>query len=801
MALPEPLPVDRLYRTCDPEQLDFETTAELDPLEAPPGQERALEALELGARMRAPGFNLFVMGPDGAGKNAMVQRLLHERAAQEPTPSDWCYLYNFDESTQPRLLRLPPGQGLRLRHDLEQLIEELRSTIPSTFESDEYQSRLQELQQQLNRRQREAFEALQQEAEQYDVTLLQTPSGFTFAPVKDGEVIDPEKFQQLPEDERRRYQQAIEHLQERLQGVVQQIPKWRKEIQHQVRRLNEEMILLAVGQRIQELRQRYGELPVAATHLDAIRNDIIENVDAFRSGEQEHMEYILNRYRANLIIAREPDEGAPVVYEDMPTHQRLVGRTEHHVHQGALLTDFTLIRPGSMHLANGGYLIIDAQKILTQPLAWPSLKRTLSAGEVRIESLEQVHGFWTTVTLEPEPMPLRTKVVLLGDRMLYYLLAAYDPDFPELFKIEADLEDDLPRDDANQALYARMIATVAARQQLRPLSRGAVARVIEHSSRMADDSERLAAGGRAINDLLEEANHYAGDAQAETIERTHIEQALAAQERRASRLRDRSLEVIRRGTVVIPTQGRRTASVNGLSVLQLGEFAFGRPTRITATARPGRGQLVDIEREAKLGGKIHSKGVMILSRYLASRFAADRELSLSASIAFEQSYGGVDGDSASVAELCVLLSAIGELPIDHGIAVTGSINQLGEVQAVGGVNEKIEGFFEVCRQQELTGAQGVALPATNVPHLMLRREVREAVERSQFHIYPLHHVDDALELLTGYPAGTAGEDGSFPAGSANRAVADRLARFAETRRRDADEHHGTGAPEEEDRDE
>lgn len=791
MAAPDPLSLERLYRVCDPEQLGFRTTEELSAMDRPPGQERALEAMDLGASMRASGFNLFVMGPEGDGKLEMVHRLLAERAAREATPSDWCYLNNFEEPTRPRLLRLPPGQGARWRHDLEQLIEELRSTIPATFESDEYQNRLQELQQQLNRRQREAFEAIQKEAEQYDVTLLQTPSGFSFAPVKEGEVIEPEQFQQLPEEERRRYQEAIEFLQERLQAVVKQIPKWRKEIQEQVRKLNEEMTLLAVGQRIQELRQRYGELPLAAAHLDAVRNDIIEHVDAFRSGEQDHVEYILGRYRANLLLAHDPADGAPVVYEDMPTHQRLVGRTEHHVHQGALLTDFNLIRPGSLHQANGGYLIVDAHRILTQPLAWPSLKRTLSAGEVRIESLEQVHGFWTTVTLEPEPMPLRTKVVLLGDRMVYYLLSAYDPDFPELFKVEADLEDDLPRDAETQQLYARMLATLVRQRRLRHLDRFAAARVIEHGSRMADDSERLAAGARAITDLLQEADHYATGDGAEIIGQDHIERALAAQERRAGRIRDRSQETIERGTLVIHTEGHHTASVNGLSVLQLGDFGFGRPTRITATARPGRGQLVDIEREAKLGGKIHSKGVMILSRFLASRFAPEGDLSLSASLAFEQSYGGIDGDSASVAELCALFSAIGRVPLDHGIAVTGSVNQLGEVQAVGGVNEKIEGFFEVCRRRGLTGRQGVALPASNVVHLMLRQEVRDAVAAGQFHIYPLSHVDEALELLTGRPAGVWDDAGAYPQGSVNRAVADRLEAFARSQRRrgggDADE--------------
>lgn len=784
MPKPQPLDEDRLYRTCDPTGLGFATTSELEPIEQPPGQDRALEALELGTEINRQGFNIFVLGPDGSGKLHMARRLIQSRANAQPPPADWCYLNNFDDSSAPKLLCLPPGKGEQWQNDLDELIEELRNTIPATFESDEYQNRLQELQQQLNRRQREAFEAIQKEAEEHGATLLQTTSGFTIAPIKDGEVMEPEEFKQLPERERKQIQQHIEYLQEKLEQVAQQAPKWRKEIQEQVHKLNEEMTLLAIGHRIQQLHKRYADdSPVAAAHIEAIRDDIIENIESFKPQDnQDSMEAVINRYRANLIVSHHPDNGAPVIYEDLPNHQRLVGRTEHHVYQGALLSDFNLIRPGSLHQANGGYLIVDAHKLLSQPYAWQSLKRALFAKEVRIESLEQVHGLWSTVTLEPEPMPLHTKVVLLGDRMIYYLLLAYDPDFPELFKIEADIEDDLPRDTNSEQLYARLIATFAAQFQLRALSSEAVARIIEHASRVAEDNLRLETGGRNLADLLQEADHYAEqDDAAQLIERHHIERTLAAQEARAARLRDRSKEMIARGTLVIDTAGRQIACVNGLSVLQLGNISFGRPTRITATARPGKGQLIDIEREAKLGGNLHSKGVMILSRYLAQRFAADSDLSLSASIAFEQSYSGVDGDSASVAELCVLLSAIGEVALRQDIAVTGSINQLGEVQAVGGVNEKIEGFFDICQQAGLTGSQGVALPAANIDNLMLAERVREAVAAQQFHIFALHHIDEAMHLLTDMQVSEQDSDGNWSSGSVYALVAARLERFTQSR--------------------
>ena len=779
MPSPEPLPLNALYRACDPAELGFETTAELELMERPPGQQRALDAIHLGATVRRPGFNFFVMGPRGADTLDITRRYLEGLARAEAPPWDWCYLYNFDDPDQPRLLRLPAGKGQRWRVDLEQLIDEMRTSVPATFESEEYQNRLQELQQQHNRRHRQVFEKMQQEAEKSSVALLTTPTGFAFAPMnEDGEVIEPDVFQKLPEEERKRFQQVIERLQTQLQELFQQFPQWQKETRQEIRQLNEEMTLLAIGRPIEELRERYAELTVAVAHLDAVRGDLVSNFEVFRSGQKDRVEQLLHRYRANLLVHSEANHGAPVIYEDMPTHQRLVGRIEYLVHHGALVTDFTQIRPGALHRANGGYLLVDVRKLLTQAFAWETLKRSLFAAEIRPESLEKTYGFWTTASPEPEPVPLNIKIVLFGDRRLYYLLAAHDPEFTDLFKVEADLEDDLPWDAEVRELYARMIATIVTREALRPLDCTAVARLIEHASRMAADSERLSAKARELADLTAEASHYAEQAHAGCVDVDHIEKALEAQEYRASRVRERSCDMVRRGIQVIVTEGLRVGSVNGLSILQLGDYAFGQPTRITATARPGRGQVVDIEREAKLGGRVHTKGVMILARFLGSRYAPEDELSLSASLAFEQSYGRIDGDSASVAELCALISAISRVPLYQGIAVTGSVNQHGEVQAVGGVNEKIEGFFDVCRTAGLDGNQGVALPAANVPHLMLHRDVRDAVAAGRFHLYPLRHVDDALALLTGMDPGDRDGDGNWPEGILNRAVADRLAALA-----------------------
>ncbi|MGO1233673.1 MAG: Lon protease family protein, partial [Marinobacter sp.] len=612
-----------------------------------------------------------------------------------------------------------------------------------------------------------------------NIAMLATQSGFTFAPMRNGEVIEPDEYKNFSDDEKELIESKVEDLQKKLQQAIQQVPRLRKEVQQRIHELNEEMVQLTLGGPIGELREKWAHVPAVVEHLDAVREDVVEHAEAFQDNENGPPSGLLNRYRVNLLVDNADTRGAPVVYEDLPNHQHLTGQIEHRAHQGNLYTDFTLIRAGSLHRANGGYLIVDARRILTQPMAWESLKRILFSGEIRIESLERLYGLATTVSQQPEPIPLSVKVVLLGDRMLYYLLSHYDPDFLDLFKVEADFEDDLDRDDESYSLYARMIATMARSADIRPLDKSAVARLIEHASRLASDQKKLTAHDRVLKDLLSESDHWADQAGSDRIEAVHVQQAIDEREYRASRIRERSLEQIQRGVVMIATEGSQVGQVNGLSVLQLGATRFGQPTRITATARPGKGQVADIEREAKLGGPIHSKAVMILSRFLANRYAPMGDLSLSASLAFEQSYGGVEGDSASVAETCVLLSAITGVALKQSLAVTGSMNQHGEVQAVGGVNEKIEGFFNVCKQSGEINGQGALLPASNVEHLMLNEAVREAVRSGRFSIYPVTHIDQAIELMTGMTAGEPDSNGDFPKDSFNRLVADRLAAFAE----------------------
>ncbi|HKJ88522.1 MAG TPA: ATP-binding protein, partial [Gammaproteobacteria bacterium] len=537
MPGPQPLPAQSLYQRCDPSDLSFRTTADLEDLEQIIGQDRALDALHFGAGIRNDGFNLFVLGPNGLGKHTVVHRFLEQRASGEPVPPDRCYVHNFEQSDRPLLLELPPGKGARLRDDLDQLVDEVRTAIPATFESDEHQGRIHEIQQEFNQRQEEAFQRVQQEAEERSITLLQTPSGFTFAPVRKGEVLDPEEFQKLGEGERRQIEDDISHLQERLQWVLRQIPKWRKESQEKAREGNREMADFAVGHLIEGLKDDYEGHPDVQAHLDAIKQDVIDHVNTFRGASQpgqegeEDGDYegILRRYRANVLVDNGGLRGAPVVYEDLPTHQHLVGRVEHRAQQGALFTDFQLIREGALHRANGGYLILDMRKLLMQPFAWESLKRALYAGEIRIESLEQIYSFLSTVSLEPVPVPLSIKVVLLGDRFLYYLLSAYDPDFRELFKVQADFEEDFERSRENNDLYARLIATLARREELNPLDRTGVARVIEHGSRLVEDRERLSLHAGDLADLLREADFWAREAGQEVVRAEDVQTAIDKQ--------------------------------------------------------------------------------------------------------------------------------------------------------------------------------------------------------------------------------------------------------------------------------
>ncbi|MGW8143155.1 MAG: Lon protease family protein [Anaerolineales bacterium] len=720
-------------------------------------------------------------------------------AHAEATPSDWCYVHNFDQDHKPRAIQLPAGMGSKFQSDMDQFGEELFTALSAAFESDEYRTRRRMVESEIEERQEAAFEELQTKASKNNFTLLRTPAGLVFAPVKDGEVIPPDEFNKLPNETRQEMEEKSQSLQKDLQVLLQQIPVWQRELRSNIRELNHEITEVAVSSILGELKSSYSDYQQVLEYLNAVQKDVVDNAFRFLETEEDRekstegtppssrvtrgspADYLMRRYKVNLFVDNHDLEGAPVIVDENPTYQNLIGRVEHMARLGALLTDFTLIKPGTLHKANGGYLILDARKVLIQPYAWEALKRTLETQQVRIESPGEMLGMLSTVSLEPEPIPLDVKVALLGDRMLYYLLSQSDPEFSELFKVQADFAEEVPRTAENQELYARMIATLAQRKEIKPLDREAVARVIEHCARVVGDSQRLTIQVNQIADLLIEADYFARDDGNNYIHATDVQKAIEARIYRADRIRERYQENILRETIMISTEGSKVGQINGLSVIQLGDFSFGFPTRITASIRQGKGDVIDIEREVELSGPIHSKGVMILAGFLGQRFGSETPLSLSASLVFEQSYGGVEGDSASSAELYVLLSAIADIPINQSLAVTGSVNQHGQVQAIGGVNEKIEGFFDICVERGLTGDQGVMIPTANVKHLMLNQRVRNAVAEGKFNIYAITSVDQGIELLTGIPMGEIDQDGHYPPDTISGKIQERLEKIAKSK--------------------
>lgn len=791
MATIAPLAPDQLYRHCETASLQFDTTAQLTELIGAVGQKRALEAVKFGLEMQHPGFNLFVLGQQGTGKHDMIKRFLELRAHAEAAPDNWCYVNNFSDPVKPIALKLPPGRGHQLRTDMAQLVEELQSSIPAMLESEDYRKRVDQIDAEFDALQKNSINALADECEAQDIALSQTETGFSLDPARNGEIISDEEYDNLSSEQRDAIQKKIDELEVKLTKLMKQMAEWQKAHHKRLRELNREVTIFAVGHLFDDLLPKYTDLPRVLTYLEAVKQDVIENAHIFQKPEegsanisniQEEALPPLRRYQVNLLIGAEPALGAPIISENNPTYQNIIGRVEHLASYGALTTDFALIRPGALHNANGGYLLLDIHKLLAQPFAWDGLKQALTTGEIRIESIGQIYGIISTVSLEPQPIPLKVKVILFGEREYYYLLQAYDPDFAKLFKVAADFEDDVVRNQHSQQDFARLIGTMVQEQKLLPFERDAVARIIEFCARDAGDAERLSLNLLRLSDLLSEAEYWAKSKPAEiaassisdTVSSANVQQAIDARIGRADRIQRRLHEEILRGTILIDSDGSRIGQVNALSVMEIGDYFFAQPTRITATARLGSGEVIDIQREVALGGAIHSKGVLILSSFLATRYSARQPLSLQASLVFEQTYGNIDGDSASLAELCALLSALADVPLLQSLAVTGSINQNGQVQAIGAVNEKIEGFFDICAARGLTGRQGVLIPGSNAKHLMLRADVVAACRDDKFGVYAVDNVDQALEVLSGQPAGDADAVGNFAPDSVNFKVRRKL---------------------------
>jgi len=776
---------EEVRAVCTGEELGCARTDEIAPLDAIIGQERAVRALEFGLEIDNHGFNIFVAGLPGTGKNTAVQSFLEDIAKTKPTPPDWCYVYNFKEPNNPRAIELPAGKGAVFARDMKEFIAAARREIPRAFESEEYAKKREETVETFTSQRNRLFAELNQRATEAGFVIQPTPTGLFIIPVVEGEPIKDKDFAALPPARQKEIIRRREELEEDVASTFRELQNIERHTHEAVRDLDQRVASFVLGLLLKELKEKYADLPAVLAYLEAVMADILTNLSLFR-GERETerqsppwaKEDPFRRYEINVLVDNSETRGAPVVVEYNPTYNNLIGRIEKEAIFGALITDFTMIRAGSLHKANGGYLVIPVEELFRNPFSWDGLKRALREREVIIEEAYERLGFLTTKTLQPEPIPLKLKVLLLGDPLLYYLLYHYDADFQELFKVKAEFGTRMDRTPENVRKYTAFFCTLSKKEQLLHLDASAVAKLVEYGSRLAEDQAKLSTRFSEIADVVREACYYAQKEGVAYATADHVRRAIEERFYRSSLIQERIQEMIARGTIMIETAGAKVGQVNGLSVLSLGDISFGKPQRITATVAAGKEGVIDIEREAKLGGRIHTKGVLILNGYLVERYAAEAPLTLAARLVFEQSYEGVAGDSASSAELYALLSALSGVPLKQNLAVTGSVNQKGEIQAIGGVNEKVEGFFDVCKAKGLTGDQGVLVPLANKENLMLREDVVEAVREGRFHIYFIRHVDEGIEVLTGVPAGERGPDGSFPEETIHGRVAARLKEMA-----------------------
>ena len=775
--------------------MPFETTVSAAAAEDFLGQHEAITAADFGVAVRHEGYNLFVIGPPGVGKQSLLRKLLMRKAQSELPTEDYCYVFNFDEPRRPRALALPPGRAARLRDDLASTVGELQIALRAALESEEYRTRRQKLIRELEDRRERAFREVERSAKELEVSIAREGDLYTVGLLNEEGVMPPAEFEQLPEAERDRRTELMARAEDALGVVLQQFNDWGRQHREALGALARGTAA-AVGSRLfPGLRAEYAEHPAVLDYLSAVEADLAASVEEFiEPDDEDSPETALaaetreslfeQRATVNVVIDHAGVEGAPVVYEDNPTYTNLIGSVEHAAQFGSLIANFTLIKPGALHRARGGYLLVDAARLIDPPAAWEALKRALRSRTICIETAAQHGDAMPMVSLWPDPIPLvRTKVVLFGDAELYTMLSEHDPDFLELFKVLVEFDERMERSVDAERRYANVLARLASDSSLLPFTRGAVARLIEHAARLAEDGAKLSVRMRPMLDLMREADAIARIARRDHVVPEHVDAAITAQLRRAGRAREHILEQVRDGVTLLVTSGTQIGQVNGLSVVTTGEHHFGLTARITASVWVGTGEVVDIERAVELGGPLHSKGVLIASGFLAGRYAVERPLSLSASIVFEQSYAGVEGDSASLAETCALLSALAGLPARQAIAITGSMNQHGQAQPIGGVNEKIEGFFDVCFAHGLTGEQGVIIPSSNARHLMLRQDVVAAVAAGKFHVWTVASVDEALAVLLGREPGERGPDGRFPEGTINALVDARLQRFAESRQR------------------
>ncbi|GMB02143.1 ATP-binding protein [Pelosinus sp. IPA-1] len=786
------LPVDKLRFTCDETLFNFETTASISPLDVMIGQKRAVKAVEFGLFAKNQGYNIFISGLVGTGKITYAKSAVAKVAQEQQTPGDWCYVNNFKNSSQPIALLLPPGLGHVFCKDIEDLIEDIKTEVGKVFSSDDYESAKNETIKSFQERRTVIIDSFNQKASEYGILPQWSTTGFVGMPMKDGKTLSPEEFQSLDKEEREATEKKLLSVHEKAMEVIRRMQDLEREMREEIRKLDGKVGLYAAGNMIDEVRQKYQEHSTVVEYLEAIKADVVKNISDFKanSGEDDQsnpfaflkkntQDSIRDKYKVNLLVDNRELKGAPVIVESNPTYYNLVGRVEYETRMGMVSTDYTMIKAGALHKANGGYLILNARDVLTNMGAWEALKRIIKTQKLYVENLSEQYGMVAMATLKPQAVPINVKVILIGNPYLYYLMYNHDEDFGKLFKIHADFDTQMDRNEDNVKKMAGFISSAIETKELKHFDRSAVARMVEYSCRLAGSQKKLTTRFSEVVKILCEADIWATMDKSDIVTGKHVKQAIEEKRYRSNKYEEHLQEMIADGKLMIDTEDRKVGQVNGLAVMAVGEYMFGKPSRITANTYMGKGGIVNIERETKMSGTSHSKGVLILSGYIGQKYAQEYPLALTASLTFEQLYGGVDGDSASSTELYALLSSLSGVPIKQSIAITGSVNQKGEVQPIGGVTEKIEGFFSVCKIKGLTGEQGVMIPHQNVDELALNDEVIEAVSQGKFHIWAVKTIDQGIEILTDVPAGEMQEDGTYPSGSIHYLVNQQLKEYTD----------------------
>jgi len=800
------LSAEQLRKTFDAKKLGITSTKDIKPIEGIIGQDRAVSSLKFGLEIHNEGFNVYLAGPPGIGKMSAVVPFVKKLAKKQKPQSDWCYLNNFKDPYHPINCKFIPGKGKEFQKDMKQLINHVKEELPRVFESDEYNEKKEEVISGIKKKQESLSKSLNEEASKKGFSIQATSLGMLILPVKEGKPLNNEDLQQLPEKEQKEIEDKRNEIKEKFNQIGKELRKLEREKQNKLKELDRKVALNVVEGMINDISEKHQDNKTVKNYLKDVQEDIIDSIDAFKTDKSQEQnispkldaqvqyakQMLFRKYQVNILVDNSKKEGAPVVVELNPSYNNLFGRIEKEMTMGALNTDFTMIRSGAIHKANGGYLILPIEDVLKNPLSWESLKRMLRSHEIRIEEPGELMGFLSTKSLRPQPIPLDLKIILVGRALYYQLLHMYDKDFPELFKVKADFDTSMFITDKRIKDFLSFLAKFCDKENLLCMNSGAITRVMEHALRLTDDQEKLSTHFGAIADIIRESNYWASKDKNKQIERKHVEKAIDQKIYRSNLIEEKVREMIERDFILIDTKGEKIGQVNGLSVLSLGDYMFGKPSRITANVAPGKEGIIDIEREVKLGGPIHSKGVLILNGYLSKKYAQTKPLTLSAHLVFEQSYSGVEGDSASSTELYALLSALSGLPIRQDIAVTGSVNQNGEVQAIGGVNEKIEGFYQVCKAKGLNDKQGVIIPASNQKNLMLKQEVVDKVKQGKFHIWPVKNIEEGIELLTGTKAGKPDKKGNYPEKSINWYVQNRLESFTQEIKKLSSAQEGEG---------